>query len=86
MSAAQLAELTAISDALGTNEGHSSVDHITALKDKCAALESTHKELMGEAAHDVSEWGAYASEYFQEKWDLKGTVKKWLGRAEGEKK
>ncbi|CAB4180804.1 hypothetical protein UFOVP1053_64, partial [uncultured Caudovirales phage] len=30
--AAQLAELTAISDALGTDEGHSSVDHILALR------------------------------------------------------
>jgi hypothetical protein len=53
---------------------------------KCAALEAAHKVLMGEAAHDVSEWGAYASPYFAEKWDLNGTIKKWLDRAEGEKK
>jgi len=67
-------------------ENQSVAEYVKQLEAKCAALEAAHKELMGEAAHDVSEWGAYASEYFQEKWDLKGTVKKWLGRAEGEKK
>ena len=35
--AAQLAELERISEALGTNEGHSSVDHIEVLKDELAA-------------------------------------------------
>ncbi len=39
-SAAQLAELTAISDALGTNEGHSSVDHIWAIKEQLAAAKA----------------------------------------------
>jgi len=39
------AELTAISDALGTNEGHSSVDNIRLLK---AEMEQLKKEL-GEA-------------------------------------
>lgn len=34
---AQLSELTRISDALGTNEGHSSVDHILAMKAKIDA-------------------------------------------------
>ena len=38
--AAQLAELTAISDALGTNEGHSSVDHILALRGQLAAAKA----------------------------------------------
>lgn len=34
---AQLAELEAISEALGTNEGHSSVDHVVALRQQLAA-------------------------------------------------
>jgi len=36
--AAQLAELTRIAEALGTNEGHSSVTHIEILKKENAAL------------------------------------------------
>jgi len=35
--AAQLSELERISDALGMKEGHSSVDHIVAMKAKMAA-------------------------------------------------
>ena len=36
--AACLTELKAISDALGTNEGHSSVEHIRGLKAECVTL------------------------------------------------
>ena len=39
MCKAQLDELSAISKALGTNEGHSSVDHILALRNRLAAPE-----------------------------------------------
>lgn len=38
-------------------------------------------DLMEEAVKDVAEWGAYASEYFQEKWNLEGTLHKWQDRA-----
>lgn len=34
-----------------------------------------------EAAKDVEEWGAYASEYFQEKWNLVSGIQKWRDRA-----
>jgi len=39
----QIGELIAISKALGTNEGHSSVYHIEQLVAKCAALEELER-------------------------------------------
>ena len=47
----------------------------------CAEQREEYAELMEEAAVNVSDWGAYASEYFQDKWDLAGYVKKWQDRA-----
>lgn len=38
------------------------------------------KELM-EAAEEVESWGAYASDYFQQKHDLAGWVKRFKDRA-----
>jgi len=46
--AAQLAELTRISEALGTNEGHSSVTHIEILKKENAALREQNRWLLHE--------------------------------------
>ena len=43
--AAQLAELHAISEALGTNEGHSSVDHIVALREQIADSEGLRADM-----------------------------------------
>ena len=47
----------------------------------CAQQREEYADLMEEAAEDVAEWGAYASEYFQEKWNLEGTLHKWQDRA-----
>ena len=47
----------------------------------CAEQRQEYADLMDEAAVNVSDWGAYASEYFQDKWDLAGYVKKWQDRA-----
>ena len=43
------------------------------LQSKVAGLES----LLREAVQDISDWGSYASEYFQDKHDLAGTIKKY---------
>jgi len=47
----------------------------------CAEQRKEYADMMEEAVEDVAEWGAYASEYFQNKWDLEGTLKKWQDRA-----
>lgn len=52
--AAQLAELTRIADALGTNEGHSSVVHIEALKAENAALLALVEEIKGRVQFGTS--------------------------------
>lgn len=51
---AQLAELSAIADALGTNEGHSSVSHIERLKAEIEEL----KQHLGEAQDGMSHYMA----------------------------
>jgi hypothetical protein len=51
------------------------------IKLACAEQRQEYADLMDEAAVNVSDWGAYASEYFQDKWDLAGYVKKWQDRA-----
>jgi len=53
--AAQLAELHRISEALGTNEGHSSVTHIEILKGENAALRVQLKDTIGQ-------WLGYATD------------------------
>ena len=61
--AAQLSELNRISDALGTNEGHSSVDHILAMKAKIdaqrtallALSERIRREGMQGVANEIEE-------------------------------
>lgn len=46
------------------------------------------RTLLNEAADEIDGWGQYAGDYFQEKWDLKGTVQKYrdaaLAKAAGE--
>ena len=37
---------------------------------------------LDEAAEEVQDWGAYASEIFQKKHDLAGAVKRWRDRAD----
>ena len=42
-------------------------------------LHEVNAELVGaleEAAENIAEWGAYASEYFQNKYDLQGDIDK----------
>jgi hypothetical protein len=40
-----------------------------------------YADLMDEAAEDVAEWGSYADEYVQNKWNLEGTIQSWQDRA-----
>lgn len=50
-----------------------------ALQKRVAELESALKD----AAASVKEWGAYASQYLQDKWDLPGEVARYIAIAEG---
>lgn len=43
------------------------------------------EEGLKDAAASVGEWGAYASQYLQEKWDLPGEVARYVAIAEGKK-
>jgi hypothetical protein len=52
---------------------------IAALQKRVAELEESLKE----AATSVKEWGAYASQYLQDKWDLPGEVARYIAVAEG---
>lgn len=52
-----------------------------AILQACAEQRKEYADMMDEAVEDVAEWGAYASEYFQDKWNLEGTLKKWQDRA-----
>ena len=54
--------------------------------DETAALQKRVAELEGalkDAAASVKEWGAYAIQYFQDKWDLSGEVARYIAIAEG---
>lgn len=50
-----------------------------ALKKRVAELEGALKD----AAASVEEWGAYASQYLQDKWDLPGEVARYIAISEG---
>ena len=56
-------------------------DEATALQARVAELEGALKD----AAASVGEWGAYASQYLQEKWGLPGEVARYVAIAEGKK-
>ena len=56
-------------------------DEATALQARVVELEAGLKD----AAASVSEWGAYASQYLQQKWDLTGEVARYVAIAEGKK-
>jgi len=46
-------------------------------RDRAEAAEQRIRELeaaLCDAVDSIEEWGAYASKYFREKWDLKGDV------------
>jgi len=58
--AAQLAELTRIAEALGTNEGHSSVTHIETLREQlkdCSAVVDRQQEMLDRNQEKVYEQG-----------------------------
>ena len=54
-------------------------DEATALQARVAKLEGALKD----AAASVGEWGAYASQYIQDKFDLPGEVARYIAIAEG---
>ena len=43
------------------------------------------RQALNEAAQEIADWGSYASEYFQEKHDLAGTVERFRAIARGDK-
>jgi hypothetical protein len=45
-------------------------------------LEAKLRLYTQEAFEDVGEWGCYASDYFQTKWNLAGEIEKWRLRSE----
>jgi hypothetical protein len=57
---------------------------MTAESDEASAeIARLHRLLRDHAAdalEDVQHWGGYASDYFQDKWDLAGDVAKWERR------
>lgn len=56
-------------------------------KARCSELRAeveALRRLLADAAEDVESWGAYASEYFQEKHDLAGCVTKYRKAAVGD--
>ena len=56
-------------------------------KDKrIAELELQHLEDLVEAYELIAEWGAYASPYFQEKYDWKGDMNRFLSKADAIRK
>ena len=56
-------------------------DQAAALQARVADLEAGLKD----AAASVGEWGAYASQYLQEKWNLTGEIARYVAIAEGKK-
>jgi len=48
-------------------------DERASLQQRVAELEAA----LDEAAEEIAGWGAYASVYFQEKWDLHGCVERF---------
>lgn len=39
-----------------------------------------YKALIEEAIEDISGWGAYADDYFKNKWNLEGDIARWKAR------
>ena len=63
-------------------------DALRSLAAESDALQARVAELEGalkDAAASVGEWGAYASQYLQEKWGLPGEVARYIAIAEGKK-
>lgn len=57
------------------------VDRLTADLATARAEITELRAALREAADDIESWGAYASDYFQEKWDLAGDVTKYRALA-----
>ena len=53
---------------------------------RIAELELQHLEDLVEAYELIAEWGAYASPYFQEKYDWKGDMNRFLSKADAIRK
>ena len=54
------------------------MDELGEMRDRAEKAENEAlRKLLAEAAEDIEDWGSYASEYFQNKHDLSGNVKKY---------
>ena len=53
---------------------------VKALSEENARL----KKWYAEAVQDIEDWATYASDYFKEKWDLKGDLKLHRDRLNGQ--
>ena len=76
--AAELAAMTTQCNA----QGDALITVQQAILKGCAEQREEYADLMDEAAEDVAEWGSYANEYVQDKWNLEGTIQSWRDRAE----
>ena len=56
------------------------VVHVLRRAEAAEAQAERMRALAGEAIDSIEEWGAYAYDYFKEKWDLTGTVKGYRDR------
>lgn len=65
------------------NEKHHDYVPMTGIRDEVSALEQLKNcvEILNSAADDIESWGCYASEYFQEKHDLEGSINFYLESA-----
>lgn len=78
---ARVAELEAINSDLAIGALKDRMDLFARLEATTGALRKAADDLH-EAAGDIEDWGLYASEYFQEKHDLAGTVAAYRAKAE----
>ena len=57
------------------------VDALTTQLSAVKAERDALKRMLREASEDIADWGAYASNYFQEKHNLAGDIKKYADAA-----
>lgn len=70
--AQRLAEVEMVATIRTAKGNEAERKRVEAAEQRVAELEKA----LGEAIDMVIDWGAYASEYFQEKWDLQGDIAK----------
>lgn len=73
----------AMGSELSRRQFHSIAQALLAERDQLKAENEALRNLLLEAAEEIDTWGAYASDYFQGKYDLRGCVDKFHAAAMG---